>query len=275
MLVDFHMHSTFSDGVESPESLFRHSLASNLSMISLTDHDEIDGIMMLRDAQKKWDFAQSIKIITGCEFSSNYKGKDIHILGYCFDETDEKLMQFINYVKAERASRVAKMIQCCNEAGYRITMDMLENTFPHARAYGRPHIGQLLIDNGYAKDINEVFSTVLHKDSPCYIPKVKIEVPKIIDIIHTAGGLAVMAHPKLIRNDDYVVEMLEFDFDGIEVYHSKHDSTDESKYKALAMERHLFITGGSDYHGIQGKPPARLGDFVVDSESVSKFIDLL
>ena len=78
--------------------------------------------------------------------------------------------------------------------------------FPKTQAYGRPHIGQLLIDGGYAKDINEVFKGILRKDSPCYVPKVKVAVPHIIDIIHKAGGLAVMAHPKLVTSDEYVVE---------------------------------------------------------------------
>ena len=275
MLVDFHMHSIYSDGVKSPEELLRHALDCNLSMMALTDHDEIDGIKALRTAQEQLDPEKTIKFINGCEFSADYKDKSIHILGYRFDETNKELRDFIKYFKSKREERIDEIIRRCNNAGYFISKDELLKKFPKTQAYGRPHIGQLLIDGGYAKDINDVFKDILRKDSPCYVPKVKIEVPYIIDIIHKAGGLAVMAHPKLVTSDEYVVEMLAYDFDGMEVYHTKHNDDDVKRYKALAKEHNLFITGGSDYHGIPGKAPDQFGDYLVSAEDVSEFISLL
>lgn len=275
MLVDFHMHSIYSDGVKSPEELLRHALDCNLSMMALTDHDEIDGIKALRTAQEQLDPEKTIKFINGCEFSADYKDKSIHILGYRFDETNKELRDFIEYFKSKREERIDEIIRRCNNAGYFISKDELLKKFPKTQAYGRPHIGQLLIDGGYAKDINDVFKDILRKDSPCYVPKVKIEVPYIIDIIHKAGGLAVMAHPKLVTSDEYVVEMLAHDFDGMEVYHTKHNDDDVKRYKALAKEHNLFITGGSDYHGIPGKAPDQFGDYLVSAEDVSEFISLL
>lgn len=275
MLVDFHMHSIYSDGVKSPEELLCHALDCNLSMMALTDHDEIDGIKALRTAQEQLDPEKTIKFINGCEFSADYKDKSIHILGYRFDETNKELRDFIEYFKSKREERIDEIIRRCNNAGYFISKDELLKKFPKTQAYGRPHIGQLLIDGGYAKDINDVFKDILRKDSPCYVPKVKIEVPYIIDIIHKAGGLAVMAHPKLVTSDEYVVEMLAYDFDGMEVYHTKHNDDDVKRYKALAKEHNLFITGGSDYHGIPGKAPDQFGDYLVSAEDVSEFISLL
>ena len=275
MLVDFHMHSIYSDGVKSPEGLLRHAIDCNLSMMALTDHDEIDGIKALRTAQEQLDPEKTIKIINGCEFSADYKDKSIHILGYRFDETNKELRDFIKYFKSKREERIDEIIKRCNNVGYLISKDDLLKKFPKTQAYGRPHIGQLLIDGGYAKDINDVFKGILRKDSPCYVPKVKVEVPYIIDIIHKAGGLAVMAHPKLVSSDDYVVEMLAYDFDGMEVYHTKHNDDDVKRYKALATKHNLFITGGSDYHGIPGKAPDKFGDYLVSSENVSEFISLL
>ena len=275
MLVDFHMHSIYSDGVKSPEGLLRHAIDCNLSMMALTDHDEINGIKALRTAQDQLDPEKTIKIINGCEFSADYKDKSIHILGYRFDETNKELRDFIEYFKSKREERIDEIIRRCNNAGYFISKDELLKKFPKTQVYGRPHIGQLLIDGGYAKDINDVFKDILRKDSPCYVPKVKIEVPYIIDIIHKAGGLAVMAHPKLVSSDEYVVEMLAYDFDGMEVYHTKHNDDDVKRYKALATKHNLFITGGSDYHGIPGKAPDKFGDYLVSSENVSEFISLL
>ena len=275
MLVDFHMHSVYSDGIKTPKELLRHALDCNVSMMALTDHDEIDGIKALRTAQEQLDPEKTIKIINGCEFSADYKDKSIHILGYRFDETNKELRDFIEYFKLKREERIDEIIRRCNNVGYFISKDELLKKFPKTQAYGRPHIGQLLIDGGYAKDINDVFKGILRKDSPCYVPKVKIEVPYIIDIIHKAGGLAVMAHPKLVSSDEYVVEMLAYDFDGMEVYHTKHNHDDVKRYKALATKHNLFSTGGSDFHGIPGKAPDKFGDYLVSSENVSEFISLL
>ena len=275
MLVDFHMHSIFSDGVETPKDLLQHAIDCNVSMMALTDHDEIDGIQALRAAQKMLDPNESIKIVNGCEFSADYKDKSIHILGYCFDENNKDLIDFITFFKGKREERIDEIIRRCNNEGYYITKEELIKQFPDTKAYGRPHIGKLLIDGGYAKDINDVFKGILRKDSPCYVPKVKVEVPYIIDIIHKAGGLAVMAHPKLVISDEYVLEMLDYDFDGMEVYHTKHNDDDVKRYKTLATKHNLFITGGSDYHGIPGKAPDKFGDYLVSSENVSEFISLL
>ena len=275
MLVDFHMHSIFSDGVETPKDLLQHAIDCNVSMMALTDHDEIDGIQALRAAQKKLDPNESIKIVNGCEFSADYKDKSIHILGYCFDENNKDLIDFITFFKGKREERIDEIIRRCNNEGYYITKEELIKQFPDTKAYGRPHIGKLLIDGGYAKDINDVFKGILRKDSPCYVPKVKVEVPYIIDIIHKAGGLAVMAHPKLVTSDEYVLEMLNYDFDGMEVYHSKQNDDDVERYKEFAEKHKLFITGGSDYHGIVGKKPDRFGDYLVSGKDVSEFISLL
>lgn len=275
MLVDFHMHSIYSDGINAPKELLQFALNCNVSMMSLTDHDEIDGIKALRTAQQELDPKKTIKIVNGCEFSADYKDKSIHILGYRFNEHNKDLIDFITYFKIKREERIDEIIRRCNNEGYHITKEELIKQFPHTKAYGRPHIGALLIDDGYAKDINEVFKGILRKDSPCYVPKVKVEVPYIIDIIHKAGGLAVMAHPKLVTSDEYVVEMLDYDFDGMEVYHSKHNDEDVARYKALAKKHNLFITGGSDYHGIPGKKPDNFGDYLVSSQDVSEFISLL
>ena len=189
MLVDFHIHSIFSDGVETPKDLLQHAIDCNVSMMALTDHDEIDGIQALRAAQKKLDPNESIKIVNGCEFSADYKDKSIHILGYCFDENNKDLIDFYYVFLKENVKNVSMKLSVVV-----IMKDIILqkksslNKFPDTKAYGRPHIGKLLIDGGYAKDINDVFKGILRKDSPCYVPKVKVEVPYIIDIIHKAGG---------------------------------------------------------------------------------------
>ena len=155
MRVDFHMHSTFSDGVETPEQLLQHAIEADLKMIALTDHDEIAGIdVMLQNNS-------SIQIITGCEFSGHYKGKDIHILGYGFNHHDDGLRKFIEFFKEKRESRIKEIISRCIAHGYDISFSELQNLYPNTKSYGRPHVARLLIDHGYAKDVQDVFDLSL------------------------------------------------------------------------------------------------------------------
>ena len=132
-------------------------------MMALTDHDEIDGIKALRTAQEQLDPKETIKIINGCEFSADYKDKSIHILGYRFDETNKELRDFIKYFKSKREERIDEIIKRCNNVGYCISKMTYSKNFLKTQAYGRPHIGQLLIDGGFAKDINDVFKGILEK----------------------------------------------------------------------------------------------------------------
>ncbi|MDV5062859.1 PHP domain-containing protein [Veillonella sp. YH-vei2232] len=267
MRVDFHMHSTFSDGIETPEQLLTHAIEQGISYMALTDHDEIDGCRVMKAIKQ-----DQVQIITGCEFSSDFRGKDVHILGYDFDPNNKPLRDFLAYFKEKRYERVIKMIELCQANEFMITLEELKSKFPDTEAYGRPHIAQLLIEHGYAQNVQDAFDHILNAKGPCYVPKVKLKVPDVLDIIHQAAGLAILAHPILIRNDTWVEELLDYDFDGIEVYHSKHNTEAEERYLAMAKERHLLVSGGSDYHGINGRTPYHLGEYVVDSEKFNLFM---
>ena len=100
MRVDFHMHSTFSDGIETPEQLLTHAIEQGISYMALTDHDEIDGCRVMKAIKQ-----DQVQIITGCEFSSDFRGKDVHILGYDFDPNNKPLRDFLAYFKEKRYER--------------------------------------------------------------------------------------------------------------------------------------------------------------------------
>ena len=268
MLVDLHMHSTFSDGRLSPQELVDQGRLHGLTAMALTDHDEIAGIRPMQAYA-----GSDITIIAGTELSASYKGKDVHILGYDFDLDSSILQEYIRYYQDKRKERIVKMIALCQEQGYLISLEELMALAPDTKAYGRPHIAQLLVQKGYAKDTNEVFDKILSSGGSCYVPKVKESVSQVIDVIHDAGGLAVLAHPKLIRNDDYVKDILRFPLDGLEVYHTSHGLGEEDRYRAMAEARDLLITGGSDFHGIEGRYPTELGAYTVESELIQEFMD--
>ncbi|SUP41158.1 PHP domain-containing protein [Veillonella criceti] len=270
MLVDFHMHSTASDGVMRPLDLREANKAAQIKLMALTDHDTIEGSLeLLRQPDP------SITVIPGCEFSSTYHNGDVHILGYAFDYTNKELLEYVAFFKESRQTRIFKMTDLCKKNGYDISVDELKAMFPHANSLGRPHLSQLLIAKGYCKTVSEAFNTILHRTSPCYVPKFKAEPSDVIDLIHRANGLAVMAHPVLIRAEEDVHELLELPFDGIEVYHVKQSAADSAKYRKLAIKHKLFITGGSDYHGIPKKEPLAIGDYLIQSDDVAEFLHVL
>lgn len=270
MLVDFHMHSTASDGVMRPLDLRAANKAAGIKMMSLTDHDTIDGFMtMLKEPDL------DIAVIPGCEFSSTYKDKDVHILGYAFDYTNKELNDYLTFFKESRENRIFKMIDLLVKDGYDVSVEEFKETFPNASSLGRPLLAQLLINKGYLKTVDEGFETLLRRGSPYYVPKFKADPLDVINLIHDANGLAVMAHPILIKNDDYVQELLQLPFDGIEVYHIIHKKEDEARYRKMAILRKLLITGGSDFHGIETKLPKAIGDYLIQSESVADFLHVL
>lgn len=270
MLVDFHMHSTASDGVMRPLDLREANKAAKIKIMALTDHDTIEGSLELLN-----QLDPDVTVIPGCEFSSTYHNGDVHILGYAFDYTNKELLDYMAFFKESRQSRIFKMIDLCAANGYDVSVEELKEMFPHANSLGRPHLSQLLIKKGYVTTVSEAFKTILHRTSPCYVPKFKAEPSDVIDLIHRANGLAVMAHPILIRTAEDVHELLELPFDGIEVYHVKHSKEDSAAFRKLANKHKLLITGGSDFHGIKDKEPLAVGDYLIESKDVAEFLRVL
>lgn len=132
-----------------------------------------------------------------------------------------------------------------------------------------------MIKKGYVSTVSEAFNTILSRKSPCYVPKFKAEPEDVIDLIHRAGGVAVMAHPILLNSDEDVVDLLALPFDGIEVYHPLHSEEDSKRYRQIALDHNKLITGGSDYHGIPNNIPFNIGDYLIQSEDVAEFVKLV
>lgn len=269
MLVDFHTHTTYSDGMLSPEALLQAAKAAGITRLAITDHDTVDGYRVVKDKPS------SLTLYGGIELSSAYEGREVHVLGYHFDIDYKPLVEYTQWFKEERLTRAFKMIDQCKSQGYDISREDLHARFPTIGALGRPHIAQLLVDKGYVGSISEAFHTLLHPEGPCYVPKYRSTVKAMVDLIHDAGGLAVLAHPKLVKNEDYVLDLLELPFDGVEVYHSKHSESDSARYLALAKERNLLVSGGSDFHAIPGRFPEHIGGYPVEDSQVQSFIEAI
>lgn len=257
-LIDLHVHSDCSDGTLSPEELVIHAHEHRLYAIALTDHDTIAGI---ERAEKKAE-EYGIELIPGIEFSTNYKGKDVHILGLGIDTANDHFVESLQQFLDSRDLRNEKMIQALNNHGVSISHEQMAEEYPGS-VWTRAHFARFLSEHGYVRDIPDAFARYIGDDCPCFIPREKVTPFQAVRLIHEGGGFAVLAHPMLYHMNDadldlLVKELKKSGLDAIEAIYSANRWMDESNMKRLARKYSLKITGGSDYHGA-GKPGIEIG----------------
>lgn len=239
---DLHMHTTASDGIYSPRDLVKKAKAARLKTIAITDHDTLEGIEEASQAGLEY----GVRIIAGIELSTKYKGRSVDILGYHVTKNDE-LTEILPRLREGREQRALRIIEKFTQLGMPITLEDVKK-FSKGNVIARPHIAMAVVQKGYVPDYQTVFDEYLADGKPCAIDKVILSVEEGIGLIHRAGGKAVLAHPVLLGDEDLVRELLQFAFDGIEVWHRKQNTEDNIRYQHLANEFQLIMTGGSDFH---------------------------
>ena len=264
---DLHTHTTCSDGVFSPEELLEAAKAAGLSYIAITDHDTVDGICQLYESGLYP--AKGIKVIPGIEFSAHHEVSQIHILGYNMDMYNRELQDKLNDVVEGRWTRFSSMIKKLQDLGYTIKEADVLKIAGDSTAISRSHIAQNLVRMGVFSSVKEAFDVVLEKGRPAYVGHYRMSPTEIIDLIKRCGGTPVLAHPKLVGDDELVEEMLRSGIEGIEAYYPRHDEEDTKRYLAMADKYHLMVTGGSDFHGIATRFPEKLGIFTIDDNLAS------
>lgn len=257
--IDLHTHSLFSDGSRRPEELIAYAKKKELFCLALTDHDTIDGLEEAIETGKR----EGIYVIPGIELSSDYHGKDIHILGYFIDYKSQDLQRKLELFQELRRKRNIKMVRLLNEGGYAISLENLYEIYGSKSVITRMHLAKALFDQGYVKDIPTAFATILAKDSPYYVPREGISPERAVSLIRENKGTAVLAHPTLYKlSDEKLRELISalkvLGLSGIETYYSTYTPEQTAYIKAIGEEFHLFPTGGSDYHGTS-KPHIDLG----------------
>ena len=268
MIADLHMHTTASDGRFSPLQVIKQALEAGLSTIAITDHDTVDGLLQLAELDES---TPNLTIIPGIEFSTDLPEHEVHILGYFIDIYNKELRSQLDILVADRHHRTKQIIVKLNQLGYLITYERVLELAQSATAIGRPHIAKALVEKNYCSSISEVFTTLLDKNGPAYVPHHKLTPKQVIELIKKTGGLPVLAHPGLVGNDNIVTQVIKEGIVGLEVYHPKHDEMQIEKYQCMARQHNLLITGGSDFHGIPGRFPEKLGIFTIPATLVEKF----
>lgn len=256
--IDLHVHSCFSDGTCTPSRLIRLAKEHKLSAIALTDHDTVAGIAEAIDAASGSD----IELIPGIEVSCLYSGKDIHIVGLLIDHENPSLLCSIHQYQNNRARRNEIMAEKLTDGGYSVTIPELEQQFPGA-ILTRAHFAKFFVGKGVWKDQNEAFDKYLGEGRPYYVEKAYVAPDEAIDVIHKAGGIAILAHPLLYHMtnqelESMIVHLKAFGLDGIETMYSTYSDAQQLYMLHLAADHQLLKSGGSDFHGAN-KPDISLG----------------
>jgi predicted metal-dependent phosphoesterase TrpH len=250
MFADLHLHTFFSDGTYSPEELVDRASKGGFSAMSLTDHDTVEGCARTAAACD----AANIEFITGSELTAQHDEHEIHILGYFIDTANPALLSEIEKFQVVRQNRIREIVTRLNTLGIPLESQAVFD-LANCRSPGRPHVARALVQAGIVSSLDEAFERFLKKNRPAFVPKFKMSASVAIDLIHEAGGLAVLAHPGLNHADEVIRPMAEAGLDGIECFHTKHSTSMSEHYLEIADRLKLLVTGGSDCHGMnKGKP---------------------
>lgn len=245
MKFDLHIHTTFSDGLLSPEEVVDLAKEKGIAGIALTDHDTVSGIEHALKASKRY---KDFHVIPGIEFGTIFEGEEVHILGYFIDYTSKMIIEATENLMKNRIKRGIRIIDKINSLGLKLSIEEVKK-FTKDDYIGRPHIAKALMEKGYVKSTEEAFDKFLNRGKPAYVQRETFTLRETIDLIHKAEGIAILAHPGLLKNKDIIEKCIYFGIDGLEAIHSKHDEKDVRMFLKIARTNNLIITGGSDCHG--------------------------
>lgn len=299
--VDLHVHSNRSDGTCTPSQLVDYAMEKGLAAFALTDHDTVDGLDEAVSHAKKLRRELSLssqgelypdppasepasrgsaagegfreekqllkapsvpEVIPGIEFSTEYQGQDVHIVGLYIDYHSQPFVKQLQEFVDSRITRNRKMCRLLQEAGIDITYEALLEEFPDA-VVTRAHYAKYLLNHGYIQSMKEAFNRYVGDHCPCYVPREKVTPVQAVKLILEAEGIPVLAHPILYhmsdeRLDTLTAELKAAGLAALEAIYSTYKPHEERQVRALAKKYDLLLSGGSDFHG-SNKPGLDLG----------------
>jgi len=253
--VDLHSHTNYSDGFHSPEELVHKAKDAGIDILSITDHDSVNGIEEATKIGEKL----GIEIIPGVEISSDLRGAEVHILGYFVDIDNKELEHYLTFFREERVRRAARIVEKLNNLGFEITLDDVLEKAKNS-AVGRPHIAQAMLEKEIVNTYFAAFNKFIKNGGPAFERKVHLSPQSAFKIISDAGGLSFIAHPAHMP-ENMIKELIDAGADGIEVIHPSHSRELTRFYRGIVNEYFLLESGGSDFHGGKREDDEKFGKF--------------
>jgi len=274
-MIDLHTHTTASDGTLTPQELVDLAAAKGVRALALTDHDTVAGIATALECGKE----RRVEVIPGIELAAKWNGVgQMHILGYHIDRDNTRFTDRLSWLQARRRERGERIVSRLNELGVPISWERVEQ-LAGTGSVGRPHVARVLLESGQVETISEAFSRYLSPGAPAYLEKVEMAPAEAIELIRTAGGVAVLAHPSTLKLTGSKLEacvehLATLGLAGIEVYWPKHTEVEKASYKRLGDHYNLVATMGSDFHG-SSKPAIELGMGFTEAIDVDRVLRAL
>lgn len=260
MACDLHIHTTASDGTDTPEEVVARAAALGLEAIAVTDHDTVAGIEKAVEAA-----AGRLVVVPGVELSAEEDECEVHLLGYYVNYSHPALLKTLSDLVEKREGRVAKIVARLQGLGIGVSLKRVKK-IASGGVPGRPHVARALIELGVVASIDEAFGRLIGRGCPAYVPRARLGAVEAVRLIREAGGVAVLAHPGVNRSEMVLEQLLSAGLQGIEVEYPEHNTAQRAYFRELAGRYGLIVTGGSDYHGPDHRFP--LGAAVVSFDTV-------
>lgn len=265
MKLDLHIHTTNSDGTDTPSQVVGSAKASGFEAIAITDHDTLSGVIEGMAAGKK----AGLRVIPGCEISAGGVN-EVHVLGYglvpgCGIDV------MLDDMRSERYARMEQMIAKLGSVGIEIDIKQVKKYTDGA--LGRAHLARALLEKGYVSSIKDAFNRYLAPGAVAYVPRRKLETRSVISMIRDCGGVPVVAHPgrgcaDTLHLEEYLRAWKKGGLMGVEAYHPSHGLSMARALDRMARRNGLIVTGGSDYHG--GLKIQKIGDGLIGWRNIEE-----
>jgi hypothetical protein len=259
--VDLHLHTTASDGTLTPQLLIDQVATTGLRVVAVTDHDSTEGLNDAIAASAKYP---RLTVITGIELGTATEESELHLLGYFINASNPTLQETLLQFRLERVEAARAMVRRLAALQRPVSWDRVVEL---ARgSVGRPHIARAMVEAGHVETVAEAFNRYIGDKGVARIPRPKLHPLGALDLIHSAGGIGVVAHPRTVdRLDELVKQLAGAGLAGIEVYAEKYANRRRDSYLDIATRLDLVPSGGTDYHalgaenetlpGTNGPPP--------------------
>ncbi len=265
--VDFHLHSSASDGLFTPRRVMEISASAGLRAAGLTDHDTINGLCEAEEAAA----ALGLELIPGVEISIYENNREIHLLGYYPLKINE-LRSALDDIRGKRFRRMVLMVENLNKIGLKVEPDEVLSEAGDA-APGRLHLARLLLKKKYIHTINEAFKLYLNRGKPAFVSRESKSAPEILDLLNQVGAISVYAHPGH-GGKEVIDDLVRSGLQGIEVFHPDHNRELVRYYREYADAKNLLITGGSDFHGQNLNKPGYQKQYAISYDYLQKMKDV-
>lgn len=258
-MIDLHTHTTASDGSYSPTKLLELAKNAGVEALALTDHDTVAGLAEARQAASRVE----IEFVDGVELACASAKGTLHMLGYFIDPRSKALSELLKELIESRQVRNPKILARLNELGYPLGMEEVQAQ-AGSDIISRLHIALAMTAKNYVRSVDEAFGRFLGTEGAAFVRRFEPQPEHAIEVIHRAGGLAVLAHAMHLQagNQQELAERIgqlaELGLDGLEVWYPEHDAGLTGQLWQLCQRLNLAAVGGSDFHGV-GKPHIKLG----------------